>query len=33
MSDYGVLTSEQKKSWKEMAGEPFEVVPEPRQEN
>jgi len=29
----GVLTDEQKKSWKEMAGEPFEIVPEPRQEN
>jgi len=29
----GVLTAEQKKTWKEMAGEPFEVVYEPRPQN
>jgi len=29
----GVLTDEQKKTWKEMTGEPFEVVFEPRQPN
>ena len=29
----GVLTDEQKKTWKEMTGEPFEVVYEPRPQN
>ena len=29
----GVLTDEQKKAWKEMTGEPFEVVYEPRPQN
>ncbi len=30
---FGVLTEDQKKSWKGMAGEPFEVVYEPRAQN
>lgn len=29
----GVLTDEQKKTWKEMTGEPFEVVYEPRSQD
>lgn len=29
----GVLTDDQKKAWKEMTGEPFEVVYEPRPQN
>lgn len=29
----GLLTDDQKKSWKEMTGEPFEIVYEPRRQN